>query len=360
MLNNPTLVKVLEDNNKLDSFNETVSGFGSNHTGLYKYLNGLDKTQSKAFSNMVDSINGPGNAPDVSDDKKEKVDIKIYTSNLPYPEGDIELGLYSLAKARVVGKGEYYAAFKIRGVENFESNTYDLKYGNQKIEVKQTPTATSPNEPAMKGKLHKMKTYGEMLTVLVSLQRIEDDEDWISYYSDKPDLKGVMDKLHDNENENLDKILSGEITATSTTSKKQDDSQKKFTLIRNLFIVLNKYRGDMENNFSDNYSIRNIYDHPYVKSYKEGLLALKKDMDSVWKRNKDGSLKDIFVLLFVDKMKKVFYGPGSVIFPARSKFNKGGNANNTNISQGGVRFYKNPELTEKEIQRLQELAGINK
>ena len=40
--------------------------------------------------------------------------------------------------------GEYYAAFKIKGVENFESNTYDLKYNDQKIEVKQIENPEIP------------------------------------------------------------------------------------------------------------------------------------------------------------------------------------------------------------------------
>ena len=359
MLNNPTLVKILKDNNKLDSFNETVSGFGSNHESLYELLNGLDESQSKVFSSMIDSINGPGDAPAVSDDKEEKIDIKVYTSNLPYPEGKLEVKLY-LAKGPQVGKGEYYAAFKIKGVENFESNTYDLKYGNQKIEVKQADTAKSPNDPAKKGRLSRMASSRKTNGMIDNLLSLEDNEEWISYYSDKPDLKKVVDKLYDPENDNIDKILSGEITATSTVSKGQNDYAKRVTLVKNLFKTLGKYREDMKNTPIDDSDFRGLWDHPYVKSYIDGLRALKTDMDSIWKRNKDGSLKDLYVLLFVDEMKKVFYGPGSVIFPARSKFNKEKSANNTNISRGGVRFFKNPELTEKVIQRLKELAGINK
>ena len=83
-------------------------------------------------------------------------------------------------------------------------------------------------------------------------------------------------------------------------------------------------------------------------------------MNSVWKNNEDGTLKDLYVLLFVDDIKKVFYDLGYKIFPSRSKSNKGISSNNTNVSRGGVRFFKNPELTEKVIQRLKELAGINK
>jgi len=357
MLNNPTLVKVLKDNNKLDSFSETVSGFGSNHESLYDLLNGLDESQSKVFSDMVDSINGPGNAPAISDDKK--VDIKVYTSNLPYPEGEIEVKLY-LAKGPQVGKGEYYATFKIKGVENFESNTYDLKYGDQKIEVKQADTSKSPNDPAKKGRLTQMKSFRNMIPVLSHLAELEGDEEWINYYSDKPDLQKQINKLHANGNDELDKIFAGEISAISTVSKGQDDSTKRFTLIKKLFLLLGKYREDMESSQIDNYHFESIYKHPFVKSYREGLKAIVGDMNSVWKFEKDGSLKDLYVLLFVDEMKKVFYGPGSIIFPSRSKFNKDKSANNTNISRGGLRYFKNPELTEKVIQRLKELAGINK
>ena len=56
----------------------------------------------------------------------------------------------------------------------------------------------------------------------------------------------------------------------------------------------------------------------------------------------------------------MFYDLGYKIFPSRSKSNKGISSNNTNVSRGGVRFFKNPELTEKVIQRLKELAGITK
>jgi hypothetical protein len=374
MLNNPTLVKILEDNNKLDSFSETVSGFGSNHKELYKYLNGLDESQSKVFSSMIDSINGPGNAPSSPDDKdgdgkKKKVDFSVYKSNLPYPQGDIETELY-ITKKSGVGMGEYYAAFKINGVENFESNTYDLKYGDQKIEVKQIEKSSHPSDPAKKGRLTKMDSFGSLLSILTWLRKLkksDKDGDWEKFQTERPDLKKVLDQIYDPKHEHIDKILTGEIPTTTTQSKRLSNNDR-FKLISRLFLILNKYHKDKEvlnyPNLSSNYYFDRLWDHPYVVSYREGLRDLVNDMNSVWKNDEEGNAKDIYVLLFADDIKKVFYGPGDIIFPTRYKpqdqDKKTTSPNNTNVSRGGVRFFKNPELTEKVIQRLKELAGITK
>jgi len=345
MLNNPTLVKVLEDNNKLDSFSETVSGFGSNHTSLYELLNGLDESQSKVFSDMVDSVSSP--------------------SSLKYPEGELEIKLY-ITKKSGVGMGEYYAAFKIKGVENFESNTYDLKYDDQKIEVKQIEKSRDPSDPAKKGRLGTKKSFGRLQSILYSLRELKKsdrDGNWEKFQTERPDLKKVLDQIYDPKNEQIDKILTGEIPTTTTQSKRLSNNDR-FKLISRLFLILNKYHKDEEvlnySNLKDNYDFKHIWGHPYVISYREGLRDLVNDMNSVWKNNEDGTLKDLYVLLFVDDIKKVFYDLGYKIFPSRSKSNKGISSNNTNVSRGGVRFFKNPELTEKVIQRLKELAGINK
>ena len=137
-------------------------------------------------------------------------------------------------------------------------------------------------------------------------------------------------------------------------------------MISRLFLILNKYHKDKEvlnyPNLSSNYYFDRLWDHPYVVSYREGLRDLVNDMNSVWKNDEEGNAKDIYVLLFADDIKKVFYGPGDIIFPTRYKpqdqDKKTTSPNNTNVSRGGVRFFKNPELTEKVIQRLKELAGI--
>ncbi len=345
MLNNPTLVKVLEDNNKLDSFNETVSGFGLNHKSLYELLNGLDESQSKVFSNIVDSVSSP--------------------SSLKYPEGELEVKLY-LTKKSGVGMGEYYAAFKIKGVENFESNTYDLKFGDQKIEVKQILKSRDPSDPAKKGRLTQMDSFGRLLGILTGLRKLKKDDkegSWEEFQTERPDLKKVLDQIYDPKNNNIDKILTGEIP-TSTTQSTRLSNNDRFKLISRLFLILNKYHKDKEvlnyPNLKDNFDFKSLWMHPYVESYKAGLRDLVNDMNSVWKNNEDGTLKDLYVLLFVDDVKKVFYDLGYKIFPSRSKLNKDRSSNNTNVSRGGVRFFKNPELTEKVIQRLKELAGITK
>ena len=345
MLNNPTLVKVLEDNNKLDSFSETISGFGSKHKDLYKYLNGLDESQSKVFSSIIDSVSSP--------------------SSLKYPEGELEVELY-LTKKMQVGQGEYYAAFKIKGVENFESNTYDLKYGDQKIEVKHIAKSGDPSDPAKKGRLTQMDSFGRLLGILTGLRKLKKDDkegNWEKFQIERPDLKKVLDQIYDPQNNHIDKILTGEIPTTTTQSKRLS-SNDRFKLISRLFLTLNKYHKDEEvlnyPNLKDNFDFKSLWMHPYVESYKVGLRDLVNDMNSVWKNNEDGTLKDLYVLLFVDDIKKVFYDLGYKIFPSRSKSNKDGSSNNTNVSRGGVRFFKNPELTEEEIRRLKELAGINK
>ena len=50
-----------------------------------------------------------------------------------------------------------------------------------------------------------------------------------------------MDELYNPENDNIDKILTGEIPAISTVSKGQNDTKKRFTLIVRVFKTLNKY-----------------------------------------------------------------------------------------------------------------------
>ncbi len=363
MLNNPTLIKVLEDNNKIDSFNKTIKGFGSNHKDLYELLNSLDETQSKEFSNIIDSTNGLGSAPSLSND--EEIDLSVYISNLPYPEGGVELKLYGTNKSGV-GKGEYYAAFKIKGVENFESNTYDLKYDGQKIEVKQINKSLDPSDPALKGRLTNMDSFLKLGVIMGSLRGLKLKDkggSWENFQLERPDLKKILDEFYDPLNKNLDKILTGEIPSSSTKSKRESNKDR-MKLISRLFLVLNKYHDDEDvinyPELKDNYDFKRLWDHPYVISYREGLRQIVTDMNSVWKNNLDGTLKDIYVLLFVDETKKVFYGPGAVIFPSRSKNNQGISSNNTNVSRGGVRFFKNPSLTESFVNRFQTLAGIKK
>ena len=107
--------------------------------------------------------------------------------------------------------GEYYAAFKINGVENFESNTYDLKYDDQKIEVKQIEKSSHPSDPAKKGRLTKMDSFGSLLSILTWLRKLkksDKDGDWEKFQTERPDLKKVLDQIYDPKHEQEEELFT--------------------------------------------------------------------------------------------------------------------------------------------------------
>lgn len=337
MLTNPQLVKSLQNNGKYESFLEKLSSYDpKKQTQLFSLINSVGEEDISDLINLIDKVEG--------------------FKDLSYPSSPIERKLYNLSK-QGVGKGEIYAVFSVKGALNSPTNLYDILQGEKKIEVKQINKPTDPSDPAKKGRLSSMESFNEILPILNDLQKLSSDEDFLNFLKDKDELKQNIEQLVTPDF--LSKIRSGEITQKSYGKK--DSGKDKFSLIGKVIVGLHNNKNNPLAKDKDNYNLYRLFNHPYIQNPRSILRQLIKDRDSVWKYDSEGQESELYVLLYIDSEERVLFDRASVIFPGRvsNKQDKEGSRNVTNISRGGLRFYKNPNLEESIVKRLQQLAGIN-
>ena len=319
MVKNSFLIKALKDKNKYESFLEKISTYNfKKHTNLFSFLNSLEGKDIKEFVNLIDKVTN--------------------FKDLSYPTTPLEKSLYSIFK-QGIGKGEIYSVFSVKNSLNSPTNLYDITLGDQKVEVKQINLPTDPSDPAKKGRLTSFESFNEILPILNDLKKLISNKEFLNHLHTNPELKKNTEEV--TTEDFLNKVRSGEITAKSYYMKRK--SGNKFALILNVIKGLHKSNLP---DFKENYNLYRLFNHPYIKNPNSLLKQIIKDRDSVWKYDSKGEEKNLYVLLFEDSTQKIYFDKASVIFPGSTTNKKGGDnvRNITNISRGGLRFFKNPNL----------------